>query len=284
MSSPALQILSANPGASVQDLGRPGWKRFGLPPGGAMDGDSFRMANLLVGNSPHAPAVEFLMGNLHLRALRPVLLAVTGARLDMSHPQWRSFSLEAGEDFLVRRCHAGLWAYLAIAGGFDAPLYFGSASVNARALLGSLLQPGLSLSTGDTASHPSVASRFLPANDLPRFAETSLFPVWKGPEWELLSPSAREAFCSTIWRVSPHSDRSGYRLEGSSLLDGSAQILSAPLSVGVVQLPPAGQPIVIMRDGPTVGGYPRLAILDPSVISRFSQSAPGSGVRFRLIE
>src|SRR5262245_34793495 len=137
-----LEILAVGAGAAIQDLGRSGWKRFGIPPGGAMDSDSARRANLLVGNEEGEPVIELLFAGARFRALRAAELAMTGAEIDCAWPQWRNFSVAQGDELSIGNLHAGVWTYLAVQGGFAAPKWFGSASVNPRAGFGVPLQPG----------------------------------------------------------------------------------------------------------------------------------------------
>lgn len=278
----SLEILSSGSGVAIHDLGRPGWKRFGLPPGGVMDADSAILANLLVGNEPSDPLLEIALAGARLRALRRCEVAITGAEVVCSHPLWKSVFLEPGEELAFTGLRSGVWTYLAIAGGFKAPLWFGSASVNPRAGLGEPLGPGSKLFARPGKRLSGISGRFI--RETPRLAEKPMLPVWQGPEWEYFSSGERERFFQEPWTVSPQSDRSGYRLQGHPLKVGSFGMPSSPTAVGVIQVPPNGFPIVLLRDGPTVGGYPRLAILDPSAISRFTQCAPGTAVQFQLVE
>jgi biotin-dependent carboxylase-like uncharacterized protein len=278
-----LEILSPGGGATIQDLGRRGWKRFGVPAGGAMDAESAKQANRLVGNEESAAVLEFLFTGARLKALQPAEIALTGAAVKSGHLPWRSFTVEAGEEIIFEEMRCGVWTYLAVRGGLAAPKWFGSASVYPRAGWGAGLQAGERLSRKDVPPARAIARRFVPEMILPHFEQTPTIGVFKGPEWELFSAEAQALLLEQPWSVSRQSDRTGYRLEGTPLPSHTTQILSAPLSVGTVQVPPGGQPIVILRDGPTVGGYPRLAILNAGEVSRFTQCAPGTQTRFKLM-
>jgi biotin-dependent carboxylase-like uncharacterized protein len=280
---PVLKVLHPGAGCSLQDPGRPGWKRYGVPAGGAMDRESAGWANRLVGNPEEAPVLELALTGARLQVLREAELALTGADVDGSHPRWRSFFVRAGEEIQFRGMRGGVWSYLAVAGGFVGPRWFGSVSVNARAGFGSACGPGTELVAGEASRLSAVASRYVREAERPRFSPEMEVPVWPGPEWEVLDPASAAQFLSGPWNISPHGDRTGYRLDGPLLDISPRSMLSAPLAVGTIQLPPGGRPLVILRDGPTVGGYPRLAIVDPSALSRFTQCAPGSTVRFRLL-
>lgn len=271
MSGPVLEILSPGPGITVQDAGRPGWKRFGLPPGGAMDRESAARANRLVGNQAGAQVLEMLFAGARFRALRPVMLGFASVK------QSRGFSLAAGERIDFGQAHGGVWSYLAIGGGFVSERWFDSASVNARAGLGRPLRAGDRLAGAVFDAGIALASS---AGEEDLFAGE--VAIWKGPEWDLLGPGIQRAFLETAWTVSPQSDRTGYRLTAENPPSHAQTMASAPMAAGVVQWPAGGQPIVLLRDGPTVGGYPRLAIIDEAALSRFTQCAPGTQLRFRL--
>lgn len=280
--SPVFEVLATGAGAAIQDFGRSGWKRFGISCGGVMDIDSARKANLLVGNDERAPVIELLFTGAKFRALGAAELAISGADVACEWPQWRNFSVMAGDEIFFGELRAGVWSYLAIRGGFVAPRWFGSASVDPRAGFGEALRPGAQLFCEPSQSAEEISSRFVPELVREQYDQTPVLRVWRGPEWDDFSEEARGLFLNQTWVVSSQSDRAGYRLEGDKL-ESRLRMPSAPMAVGTIQIPPSGLPIVLLRDGPTVGGYPRLAILDPTAISRFTQCAPGTGVRFELV-
>ncbi len=278
-----LEVVGSGAGITVQDAGRAGWKRFGIPPGGAMDAESAAWANRLVGNEESVPVLELAFTGARFRVLRRSEFAITGADAEASHPRWKSFHAGEGEEMAFGPLRSGVWSYIAVHGGFAAPHWFGSASVNPRAGFGAPLTAGALLSRRNAERLAGVAARFVAEPERPQFDVTPVLPVWPGPEWDLFPAAVRDRFLAELWRISSQIDRTGYRLEGSGLAAGLPQIPSAPVAVGVIQVPEDGRPIVILRDGPTVGGYPRLAILDPSAVSRMTQCAPATQVRFRLI-
>ena len=281
--TPILEVLAVGAGMTIQDLGRSGWKRFGIPPGGAMDLESARQANLLVGNSAGAPVVELLFTGAKFLVLSSSELAIAGAEVECEWPTWRNFHVEPGSEISFGPLRAGVWSYLAVRGGFAASRWFGSASANLRAGFGEAVQPGARLSCEKKLLSEEISSRFVPELVREEYAQTPVLRVWPGPEWDGFTEEARREFLRQTWRVSSQSDRAGYRLEGIAL-ESRLRMPSAPVAVGAIQVPPSGHPIVLLRDGPTVGGYPRLAILESSSISRFTQCAPGTDVRFALTE
>jgi len=274
MITDVLEVLATGAGLSIQDGGRSGWKRFGLPPGGAMDHTAAARANRLAGNAADVPVVEMLLAGARFRALGPVVLGFA----DLAGG--RGFSVGEGEVIDFGRPRAGVWSYLAIGGGLDGERWFGSASVNVRAGLGEPLRVGSRLRGGAFESGFAFASSA--KNEEPSLGDPPVFPVWKGPEWELMGGWAQQALLESIWTVSPQSDRVGYRLQADHFPTHAHSLPSAPMTAGVIQAPPGGQPIVLLRDGPTVGGYPRLALIDAAALSRFTQCAPGTNLRFRL--
>ena len=281
--TPVLEVLAVGAGMSIQDFGRSGWKRFGIPPGGAMDLESARTANLLVGNDAGAPLVELLFTGAKFLVLSSSELAIAGAEVECDCPTWRNFRVEPGSEISFGALRSGVWSYLAVGGGFAAPRWFGSASANPRAGFGETVLPGTRLFCENRLPAEEISSRFVPELVREGYGRTPVLRVWRGPEWDGFTEEARRQFLEQTWRVSSQSDRAGYRLEGNSL-ESRLRMPSAPVAVGAIQVPPNGLPIVLLRDGPTVGGYPRLAILDSSGISRFTQCAPGTDVRFALAE
>lgn len=275
-----LEILSPGSGASVQDLGRPGWKRFGVPAGGAMDRDAAVTANRLVANPPEAPVIEGYLSGLRLRARGDLEVALAGGHAECTHPAGRRLRLADGEEISLGAMRRGAWTYVAVRGGLAVPRWLGSASVNPRAAFGRWLRAGDLIEVAANS----------PTSDVPRMSHMSCmshvppadgaFRVSPGWHWDLFAAASREAFFATAWTVSRHSDRSGTRLEGAAGLAHAHDLASFPVAEGCVQVPPDGRPIVILRDGPTVGGYPQLVGIDRADLSRLAQCAPGDTVRF----
>jgi biotin-dependent carboxylase-like uncharacterized protein len=281
MSTPALEILEA-PAASIQDAGRKGWRSFGVPSSGAMDQESLRQANRLVGNRDESPVLEIAFGRAIFRALASVTIALTGADASASHPLWRTLRLTPGESVHLRGAKSGLWCYVALEGEMDAPSFLGSASVYQRAGIGRMLRPGDIIRRSCDFRTNTIAGRFLSPEAIPDWRHPANIEIWPGPEWEAFPESSRTRLLEGDWEVSAQSDRTGYRLQGASLRGGPPGILSGPVLTGTIQVPPSGQPIILMRDGPTVGGYARLASVSPPDLDRLAQCAPGTRFQFQL--
>jgi biotin-dependent carboxylase-like uncharacterized protein len=268
---------------SIQDGGRPGWARYGVPVSGAMDLHAISWANRLLGNNAAAPVLELLGRGGRLKFLRDTWVAVTGASSVPTHA-WRAAQVAGEEVMAFAEPGHGLWTYVAVEGGFESPRWLGSASVYARGGIGCLLEPGDVLRTGGGAgfSLPAgVSSRVAPWTERRDYGHPPPLRVWPAPQWDLFSDAQREQLFLQEWTVSPQSDRSGYRLAGVAIQHQIGELLSEPIMVGTIQVPPDGQPIVTMCDGPTVGGYAKIGMVDAADLAWLAQIQPGQRVRFR---
>ncbi len=284
MSEPFLRIIDPGLGATLQDQGRHGWRRFGVPTSGAMDLHAAAVANRLLGNPPWAPVVEFLLQGAKIEPLQPCWVALCGADQMASVPLWRAVRLEPGKTLTLGRNHAGIWAYLAIEGGFACDHWLDSASTLAAAHLGRALRPGDLL--GRVESEPrfslpaGVGGRSASRLDQWDYHSPPPLRVHPAPQTAWFSDAARAALFATAWTVAPQSNRVGYRLDGPPLPAPQGQMISEPIRVGSIQVPPGGQPLVIMRDGPTIGGYPKIGLLEPADVNWLAQCRPGQSLRF----
>lgn len=272
-----LEVISPGCGATWQDAGRPGWKRFGVPPGGWMDEAAAHAANRLLGNDEASVVIELALQGARFRALRDGWLAVAGASMGWTPGTVRHVA--CGEELNFTRHVGGVYAYVAAPGGWVAPEILGSASVSARSGIGRGLAAGDVLACRVDPSllrkkHGALAQTEI---SLPSHVEVR---VWRGPQWNEFDTTARETFFATVWKVSARSDRMGVRLDGPAIAVGATMMLSEPVLVGSVQITGGGQPVVTMRDGPTVGGYPKIAWLDEASGRRVAQVPPGGTVTF----
>lgn len=281
----ALEILGTGLGLSLQDLGRRGWKRYGVPPGGAMDRHAAVLANRLLGNPPDAPVLEVLWEGARFRALARLRLARTGAARVGG---WKAFEVEAGEEWGMGPVPTGVWSYLAVAGGWAGVRWFGSVSAYPRGGLGVALRTGDRLSPEPLAEAHAVehglGGRWICPAEVRDYGSPPEIPVWPGPQRSGFPESAWVELLSRTWVVSARSDRTGYRLEGEPLEGGAPAIASEPVLPGTIQVPPGGAPIITQRDGPTVGGYPKLGLIDPLHLSWVAQHRPGQRIRFKAAE
>jgi KipI family sensor histidine kinase inhibitor len=292
--APALEVVSGGLLTTVQDLGRVGYQRYGVPVAGAVDAPAHRAANRLAGNAPEAATLECTVEGPTLRALRPIVVAVTGADLGavversdvgrFAPPPWSSFFLRPGNVLRFEGRRSGARAYVAVSGGFDVPEVLGSRSTYLIAGFGGLegrpLRAGDRLSAGATEKPPSPGERMPPpppAEDLP-------IRVVLGPQDDYFTEAALETLESATYAVQSSSDRMGYRLDGPPLEHKEEkEIVSDGMMLGGIQVPPNGLPIVMLADRATTGGYPKIATVVHADLPRLAQKIPGERVRFGIV-
>lgn len=291
MAEAVFRVVQAGPLVSVQDGGRPGMMRFGVPASGGMDRKALALANLALGRPEGSPVIEVSLGGLTLECLSGrVSLAVTGGAFlveagvvgagGRKTGSWQVLTIEAGERLSIRRGHWGAWAYLAFAGALQAPRWLGSAATLASSNLG-----GGVLKAGQ--DWVVAAAEVVPPRDLPRPVSArprrSLHVVM-GPQAHCFAPEALEAFAAGPWVLTPQGDRMGVRLKGPALALGDAlSIPSEPIVRGSVQVAGDGVPVVLLADHQTTGGYPKIATVLDDDLDAFAQLRPGDGVAFTPI-
>lgn len=278
-----ISVLAAPPFATVQDLGRAGHRAEGVPVSGAMDPDALARLNLAVGNAGTAAGLEWALGtgSLRLEAGGVVALGPVGGNLDGSPVEpWTTAHGAAGATLHLQApvdCRLG---YLAIAGGLDVPPVLGSRSTYLPGRFGGHM--GRRLRAGDVLPVGNTPGR--PAALTPPPVEHGPIRVVRGPQADLFDDAAWEALLGDGYRVGVASDRMGYRLEGPALRHrGAASLPSEPACAGAIQVPDGGAPIVLMPDGPTVGGYPKIAVVVAADLGRLAQRLPGQRLRFRVV-
>ncbi|RRJ83057.1 biotin-dependent carboxyltransferase family protein [Aestuariirhabdus litorea] len=273
----------------LQDSGRFGAHGVGLTCGGPLDPWAFRVANRLCGNSDGATALEVGFGGLVLESEGDGVIAVTGAELDLKingqrASQWRSHRIAVGDRIELGYARTGTRAYLAIAGGFDVAPRFGSTATVVREGVGGLnggpLKPGDRLPF--TVPH-SVELWQLPQALRPRYGDAATLRVVLGYQQAAFSREQQLRFFQGEYRVTDRSDRMGFRLEGPAIASSLDGILSEGICHGAIQVPADGQPIVLMNDRQTIGGYPKLGSVIALDTARLAQLAPGAIVRFEAI-
>jgi antagonist of KipI len=281
--SAALQVEKPGLLTTVQDLGRPNAIAAGVQAGGAMDRFAHSAANVLVGNNPAAATLECTLRGPTLVAERACLIAFTGADFDarvnsVAAPAWTSLSLEPGDRLTFAGRREGARMYIAIAGGFEADRWLGSLSTNLMAGRGG--KGGRPLKTGDTLSvaaearKPVVAGRYVPEQLRPAYSDHTLHAI-AGPHLKRLDPESRRLLFQSAYSVGRDSDRMGYRLQGPPLATNGEELLSFGLVAGAVQVPPSRQPILLMADHQTAGGYPVVACVVTASLPIAAQLLPG---------
>lgn len=280
-----IEIMETGPMASIQDLGRKGFERFGVPPSGPMDRFSFMAANLLVGNPVDLAELEISLMPLRLRCWQDGLAALCGRGFELykngiKQPTWTAVSFRYGDELFLPSVSSG-WAVLAFSGGVIVPEVLGSKATYARAGIGGIngknLQAGDLFVTGTPPSDPIFhAGASLPDENIPEYRDSIKIGVVLGPHLEFFSEESISLFTSTTYRVGLDSDRMGYRLSGEPLpMVKPADILSEGLVMGAIQVSSSGQPMVMLADRPATGGYARIGTVISADLPLLVQSIPG---------
>jgi biotin-dependent carboxylase-like uncharacterized protein len=285
-----LEVIEASGLVTIQDAGRKGWQKFGVPVSGPMDWFAHRAANLLVGNEPEEAAVEIGLGEFSFLAKHDCVVAVTGAGYEVQNytwtfPLWTSFYVRAGWVVHIKKAGRGNWAYLAVAGGLDVEKFLGSRSTYGRGKMGENISAGMKLNVGRPARGlDGRAARDFPSNLIPVYSQHPVIDVIAGPQRERFTTKGVKTFFESEYALSKSFDRMGYRLEGNVIaLSNGADLISEGMTMGSVQVPANGQPIVVMADAPTTGGYPKIACVTRISLPILAQCDETSRIRFREI-
>lgn len=286
-----LRVLKPGLACTFQDLGRSGFQHLGVPANGVMDENAHRLANLLVGNGAEQATLEITLQGPELVFQAGTVIALAGADLAATldgQPlePLRAVRVRSGAVLAFGKRVRGARAYLAVRNGYRLPTTLGSTSTYGRGAYGGFA--GRALRSGDVIG---IASGFAnpPRVLLPR--ESALLGYEDGPirvvagrQWALFEPAAQARFLSSAYRIENDSERMGYRLKGEPIeLIEPANLLSEAVVFGTVQVPPDGQPIVLMADRQTTGGYPKIASVISVDLPRLAQKLPGEEIRFEQV-
>ncbi len=285
-----LLIKASNPMCLLQDAGRFGVRHLGVTQGGAADWLSMTWANWLLGNPASAAVIEITLGGLAVIAQDDCTLALAGADLAASVEgqalkPWHHFQLKKGQTLTFSHPLAGARAYLAAPGGFVAPQVLGSCATVVREQLGGPDGFGRALAVGDELSFAtdSSAVREIPLPMQPVFKPNPSLDVVLGAQIGAFSGQSTFDAFNQPWTLDSRADRMGIRLQGPALVYQGAPMISEGIPLGAIQVPPDGQPIVLLNDRQTIGGYPRLGALSPLALARLAQCLPGETVHLRPI-
>ena len=281
------------PGAytTVQDRGRFGYQQFGVPVCGVVDSFAYRLANALVGNFQGQAVLEATIFGPTLKVLNQGLIAVTGGNLlpllnNSPLPMWESVAVQPDDILQFKGVKNGCRAYIAVAGGIDVPKVMGSRSTYVAGKIGGI--NGRPLVAGDRLNKGEgigKAGGRVPSDLIPIYSHDIEIRVILGPQDDYFSEGIDKFFASTF-KVSTKADRMGYRLEGSQIMQREAiekSIISEPSVPGGIQVPPDGQPIILLVEQ-TVGGYTKIATVISSDIGKVGQAKPGDQIHFRQVE
>jgi biotin-dependent carboxylase-like uncharacterized protein len=307
-----IDVIRAGLLTTVQDLGRQGYRHLGVARGGALDRLALQVGNRLVGNAPEAAGLEITFGPVVLRFARATRVALTGAEFGATldgkpvHAWW-SLPVKAGQTLTLQAARRDMRGYVAIAGGIDVLPMLGSRSTDLAGRFGGL--GGRALRDGDrlplgapaprAASGVSLAApefgvkapswcKFGLVHEAPRRGRHPSGLAWAmpirvlpGPEYDSFGADAQRAFWADEWLVTPNSNRMGYRLAGTELKrTRKADLLSHAVIPGTIQVPPNGQPIVLLSDAQTTGGYPKIGAVIEADLWKLAQVRLNTAIRF----
>ncbi|MEH6948026.1 biotin-dependent carboxyltransferase family protein [Bacillus sp. JJ634] len=296
----SLRVIKPGLLTTIQDLGRKGFQKHGVIVSGAMDIYSLRIANLLVGNQEGEAALEVTLMGPTFKVEEDCVIAITGGDLsptidERTVPMWRPVYVKKGAILRFGRCKSGCRAYLSVAGGYAISEVLGSKSTYLRGQMGGY--KGRALQVDDVvpfnghstmlkhewAESFSAAKWFVHAKEfLP-----SRIPVIRflaGSQYEYFTNSSKFQFVDSLFKVSSQSDRMGYRISGPVLeLQHKRDILSEAVSNGSIQVPPDGNPIILLADRQTTGGYPKIAQVITTDLSLIGQLKPGESIQFSQV-
>ena len=286
-----VEILHPGLLSLLMDAGRFGQHQIGLTSGGPLDPEAFYWANRLCDNdAAHSTTIETTIGGLKLRVDAPVRVAVTGGETavtinGVSAPRWQTLRLQAGDTLELGYSQRGSRLYVAFAGGLQVAPQFGSTATVVREGIGGL--HGTALQKGDTipaATDSGGSCLRLPPAQRPHYSQRATLRVVTGYQQESFNREQQRRFFQSTYEVSERCDRMGYRLLGPPVHSALNGILSEGICLGAVQLPPDGQPIVLLNDRQTIGGYPKIGSVLSLDLARMAQLMPGDKVNFAAID
>lgn len=286
-----LEVLNGGLITTIQDLGRNGYRKYGVPVSGVMDEHSYRLVNWLVGNSQYSPVIELtLMGGsfkFHTDAIVGISGGEAGVKVgDRSIEPNKTIRIKKEEILEIGRVKAGCRMYLAIAGDWDIEQVMGSYSTCLAANFGGF--KGRILKKGDRITwqydEQKETERMVPKNLLPHFSTRQTIRIIEGAEWELLSEKQKEVLLGSDFSISSQSNRMGIRLEGMAMkFESREEMVSSPVVPGIIQMPSSGLPIILMKDAQSVGGYPRIAKVIDADLWRLGQIWTNNKIHFEHI-
>jgi antagonist of KipI len=289
-----IEVIKGSAFSTVQDLGRYGYQRYGVPVSGALDQFALRVGNLLVDNEEGDAALEVTLLGPTLRFHFDAAIAITGGDLSpvldgSPVPGWKTLSVPAGGTLSFAGPRDGIRSYVCVRGGMDVPVVMGSRSTFTRSQLGGFhgraLAKGDMLPVADTdGDMPRPAEKGLTSHAIPHYGHQQTLRVTMGPQDDAFTTAGIDTFLASTFTVTPMFDRMGYRLEGPVIEHKKgADIVSDGTSRGAVQVPGSGKPIVLLADCGTTGGYTKIATVISTDLPLIAQAQPGDTVTFRAV-
>ncbi|TWI57236.1 biotin-dependent carboxyltransferase family protein [Halalkalibacter nanhaiisediminis] len=293
---------------TIQDLGRIGYQKYGVIVSGAMDSYALRLANLLVGNEEGEASIEITLTGPTLEIEADSLIAITGGDLSPSInnepiPLWQPVYVKKGSTLQFGACKSGCRTYVAFAGGFNIPEVMESRSTYLRAKIGGLKGRALKVDDVITFRGPSeqainmmeqLSGRMthsfattpwkLNEKLIPTYEKEYVVRLIRGSQFNDFTEESQEMLFQTKFQVTPQSDRMGYRLAGETLvLNSPLEMISEAISIGTIQVPPDGNPIILLADRQTIGGYPKIGQMISVDLTLIAQAKPGDMIEFKEV-
>ncbi|MCK6263896.1 biotin-dependent carboxyltransferase family protein [Vibrio sp. ZSDE26] len=284
-----LKVVKPGQLSLIQDYGRFGYSHLGVTQGGPVDDYAYSWANYLLGNPVNCATIEITLGQAEYEVLQPCTLAITGGDLGVTLNgvpinNWSTFNAYQGQTLKFGLAKNGLRSYLAVVGGFNVSPQLGSCSSVTRDKLGGLTQNGLPLKGGEILSFSPHHQQLKPLSLTFRFTPNYNLPlklrVIESYQFANFSSESITRFYQQPFSVSQYIDRMGYRLTGGKIPPPKGDILSEGIALGSIQVPPSGEPIILLNDRQTIGGYPKLGCVARIDLPRLAQARPGQAVQF----
>lgn len=281
------EVITAGIQATIQDLGRIGLAQIGVSLAGAMDEFAFSHANKLLDNKYGTNMLEVVFGGVKLKSIGSTTIVLTGAKVDAKINNkvieiWKTYKINDGDVLSLGFATSGARVYIAVKGGFDVKQEYGSCSVSIKEKLGGKplhVKQFLPFTCKELKNIRKLSKRYQPDYD-----KVLTLRVVAGYQWDMFEKNQRDKFFKTTYRVSGQNDRMGYRLSGEKISSTCKGIVSEPIAYGSVQIPAHGEPIVLLKERQTIGGYPKIGCVIPVDCFRLAQAKQDSEVNFELID
>ena len=278
------KVLKSGLFTTVQDLGREGYTHLGITSSGAMDEYAYRWTQKLL-DDVDGNALEILLSGLTLQATAPTTIAVCGADLDffingISQSIWQTHNIKEKDILSFKKRKSGMRAYLAVKGGFDVPKFQGSYATTLKEHKGKKLENGdtLLFTPSQSMIRRRVAQKYIAI-----YPKHLTLRIVLSYQHHYFTELQKEKFFSTNYTLTPEMSRMGYKLQGEAMIPSKGDIISEGITFGAVQIPPDGQPIILLKERQTIGGYPKIGSVLPSDCFMLAQLSIGATVRFESI-
>lgn len=281
----SFKVVKASFLSTIQDYGRFGCAEYGLGQCGVLDAHAYCWANHILRNHFNDAVVEINFVGVELIAQVDTYIAVTGGKFGFKvngklAPVWRGIKVSQGDILSWDKPETGMHSYLAVKGGFDTPQLFGSRSVNLRESIGGKLQDGDEL---PCACNKNLNCRLVPERYIPDYDRDIILRLLPSYQYNEFNDDQKALFFDQIYSITANNDRAGCRLKGAAITFEKRELVSEGISYGSVEISPDGQPIILLKDGPTIGGYPKIGTVLSLDLAKLAQKRTESTVKFELI-